>query len=241
MSNLPQKIEYIRGELDIFGEENPASVVNLVTDMVKKRAIEAQLAKPEYFRLDERELYDQLGKDGLHPNPTDNLLRLRFWAEYDKSMVRGSKKIVMANVIGGICSKEYFYGRYLKDPSRVAWMLCPMISYESKMKEALDVSIMKMRKIMDLDPWKNGKLDTKLLDIQIKLMKIFDDRVSGGVVQKSIQTNVNLNADAVDSIENISMEQLRERVKDAKRKREEPIEADARVLPGGASAVREDS
>ena len=55
----------------------------------------------------------------------------------------------MMRVIAGICTYEYFHRRYMKTPSKVAWLLCPPTGYVVKTNEALEFGLEQLQDILD--------------------------------------------------------------------------------------------
>lgn len=194
--------------LTIFEAENPHSVINKVTPAVARDFLLAKDSKPELFNLDEKQLLRTLRRDYNPPTPTDHRLRMKFWFEYDRS-AEAQEKMTMANVYANVCSLELFQEAFIKNPAKVAWLLCPPASYEIKVQEALGFGLDRMRDILEMDTVDpvTGKFNVQLAKLQKDIVQMLDLRIKGGIVQKvetkSVQMNINaateeLSQDALD-------------------------------------------
>lgn len=201
--------------ISIFNRDEPRSIVNLVPPAIAKAFEEIQWEKPEYFEMDEQELYKALSKDNKRPTATDNRLRIKFWMEYEYAQTYYKKKIDMVRVVAGICPIDYFYNKYVKSPSRIAWMLTPPISYEMKTREALDFGLDQLRDLLEQShELPGGRVDTKLAELKMKVVAMLDMRVKGAIVQKTMNLHATGKAAAqavADSIVQPTMEQLEAR------------------------------
>lgn len=188
------------GLVELWSRSDDRAVINLVPPAVGAALLEAGKARPDLFQRDERDLYKQLRGDNKQPTATDNRIRLRFWDEYDRAQGEVGK-MNMSGVFAGVCTREYFYGRYLQNPEKVAWMACPPASYEVKMEEALAFGIEQLRDILDLpvvSPY-NGKYDVKLGELKAKIVAMLDVRVKGATIQRVENRNMNLNISTSDA------------------------------------------
>lgn len=188
------------GPVELWNRTDERAVINLVPPAVAAALLEAGKARPDLFQRDERDLWKQLRSDNKQPTATDNRVRLRFWDEYERAQGEVGK-MNMSVVFSGVCTREYFYGRYLQNAEKVAWMACPPASYEVKMEEALAFGIEQLRDILDLplvSPY-NGKYDVKLGELKAKIVAMLDVRVKGATIQKVEQRNMNLNISTTDT------------------------------------------
>jgi len=176
--------------IDLFNRADERAIINLVPPQVQSAMLDSAKRRPDLFNLDEKSLYKTLKQEECTPTPTDNRLRLAFWMEYDRAQTT-VKDMVMTNVVSGVCTRDYFYGNYLKHPEKISWLLCPIVSYEVKMREALDFGIDRLRDILEL-PYidEKGRINTKILDLQAKIISMLDQRVKGSVLQKNMNLNV---------------------------------------------------
>lgn len=177
----------------MMDETNPRSLVNLVTENIAEALKDAIRAIPDFFGIDEREVYQKLRANGTPPSPTDNMLRLRFWYEYDQAQTNLTPKMGVGKVFAGVCT-DLTYARLWKNPYKVAWMVCPPVGYNTKLDEILDFGMDRMRDIMAMDPHcpKTGKLNARILELQAKLFVMMDQRKHGVATQKIEQRSLNM-------------------------------------------------
>lgn len=186
-------------EISVSDEQNPRSVVNLVPPSVSERLKQHVFEHPELFDKDEHTLHKYLRAQERTPSPLDNRLRLKWWMEYDRVQARGEAQMNMVNVLAGLCSRELFYGHYLKNPNKCAWLLCPPTGYMVKAEEALEFGLEQLRDILDLPHVNYGKVDTKLADLKLKIVALLDTRVQGAIVQKNVNVNLGAQAKGIDN------------------------------------------
>lgn len=221
MSQLPALTENRRPEFSLADRADKMSIINLVPDAVGQAIEDALFTQEELFHKEERELWKELRSREQTPSPLDNRLRLKFWTEYDRVLGAGGKQMIMANVLGGLCSKELFYKKYLTHPHKVAWLVCPPTDYLTKASEALEFGLEQLRDILDM-PHKIGegttaKLDAKLAEIKLKIITLLDARVRGAVVQKTM--NINASIGAVKGVaEANTVEDLERQLKELRRR-----------------------
>lgn len=216
--NLPASPELQGAKTAIeITSDNPRSVVNISPKSIVDAVARAMAEIPEYFELDERRLYNKLRADACTPNPTDNRLRIKFWQEYESAQEAG-RRIILGNVVAGVCTQAVL-NHYLKNPRKVAWLLTPPASYVTVAEEALTFGLERMRDILEMDPMgPDGKLNTKLMELQAKIVTMLDNRLKGGVVQRVEQKTVGLNIStsskevAAMAME-MSMDEIEKRIK----------------------------
>lgn len=169
----------------IWAQDDSRSVVRLAPDSIQRKMLEIP---DEYKNLDEPGL-----RKLIQPTATDNQLRISFWLEYDRVQREFAPKMEMIAILRGIISEDYFYSRYVKDPKRLAWVLIPPKSYTVKLTEMLELGLERMRDILAMDPKESGKLNTKLLELQVKVAQAMDMRLNGAIAQKLEIENKNTN------------------------------------------------
>ena len=197
---------------DAFDRTNEAAIINLVPNGTCAALLEAQKKEPRLFDLDEEELYKLLRIEGRGPTASDNRLRLTFWLEVERARAEGTR-VQMNRVYAGVCDGGYFFGKFLKSPSRVAWLLTPVQSYERRLEEGLEYGITKLRAILDQDAGKN----VKLMELQAKIVMMFDMRLKGGHTQRMESKTLNINVSdkkAIEAAENLSIESLERKIKE---------------------------
>jgi hypothetical protein len=209
-------------EIMFWDRNNPRSLVNLVPPLAAKK-LEAARLDPYVAEIldiyDESQMVKELRDIGYGPTATDNRLRLKFWVEYDYAQSNNLKQLDVKRIVAGICSQAFFYTRYLDQPRKVAWLLCPPSGYMAKSEEALTYGLGQLRELLEMphiDPH-TGKLDTKLGELKLKIVALLDQRVKGAVVQKSMNLHAVTGAQAYKSLtgamEKPSMDDLESRLK----------------------------
>lgn len=217
----------------MYDTENPRSLINLLRPTIREKVQEALFEEAALFEMDEGQLYKKLRERQLSITATDNRLRLKFWMEYDHCQSVCSNEIDMMRVIAGICTYEYFHRRYMKTPSKVAWLLCPPTGYVVKANEALEFGLEQLRDILDQPHvLPGGKVDTKLGELKLKIIQMLDVRVKGAPVQRIVQANLNTNAIAssvTQTITPMAIESLEKELRSLE-KREKELQNGQTVL-----------
>lgn len=235
MSDTLPEVAELKREVSISDKDNPLSLVNMLPPAMAASLDELLFTNPEYFELDEQELYKYLKNENKQPTPTDNRLRLQFWYEYDQAS-RTGRKITAAGIANGIVTKEYFTNRIIKSPSKLAWIMCPPTGYMVKANEALEFGLEQLRSILDLPETINGKPDYKLAEIKMKIVTLLDQRVRGAIVQKieskEIRMNMNVSQRDVKKLaESMTAEEMDVRIKKLQQEMgEQPLEVKANVV-----------
>lgn len=210
MAPLERQEHTVPKDIELFDEKAVNSVVNLVSDVVREAVIRTARERPDLFLMDERELFKTLSKEKSRPGPTDNRLRIKFWDEYERTHFRNSEfsaknKMDMTYVFSGVCTKHYFYNKYVKNAKKMAWLLSPPSGYTAKMQEMLAFGIEQFRDILDLPHFEcdsegdimPGTINTKLLGIKAKIVGMVQERLEGSVMQKTMSVNFNASAKQV--------------------------------------------
>lgn len=171
----------------VWDKDDSRSVLRLAPESIQRRMLEI----PEELRfVDEPAL-----RKRIKPTPTDNQLRISFWLEYDRVQREMAKQMEMTSIIRGIISEDYFYNVYVKNPERLAWMLIPPKSYTVKLTDMLEVGLDQLRETLELPHIEGGKVNTKLLELKLKITAMMDLRLNGAIAQKVQieQKNMNMN------------------------------------------------
>lgn len=176
----------------------PRSPINLSNATMQEKIKAAAAAEPELFELDEANLYDALKKSKRTPTATDNRIRLAFWNEYNRCLASGRHEMDPFYIFSGICVRNYFYNQYLMQPHRVAWMMCMPVSYEVSAREALSYGMERMRQYLSIDPTYvdakgNVGVNTRLMELQAKIVTMLDNRIHGAATQRIEQKSLSIN------------------------------------------------
>jgi hypothetical protein len=209
--------------LDLWDRTEERAVLNLVPNGVQAAFLDASRRAPDLFQRDERDLFKELRSREETPSPTDNRLRLAFWLEYDRAQMN-AKRMEMLSVYTGICTKQYFFSKYLLHPGKVAWLLCPPADYETKMAEGLSFATDQMRQILEMDhTLATGGVNFKLLELKTKIWALMDLRSKGAHTQKIETKSMNLHVSTTDkglaqAMTENSMEAMDRRLKELDRR-----------------------
>ncbi len=166
---------------------------------------------PDIFKLSERQLITRMNNAGFEVSSTENLLRNRFWLEYDHAVTGGFPKIRLPEVIRGICSFKFFRETFLSNQYLVAFLMLPPINFKTKQEETLMYGLDKMRAILDLPTVDAaGNIDTKILRAQMGVYQILEKRVQGENMQKIAHAHALLPMSPSDTkeVDQISEEQM---------------------------------
>lgn len=173
--------KFLATEVDgLFNTENPESLVNRTQGRVR----EAILSVPhDLLSLDEATL-----RKRVCPSATLNSLRIKFWHEYHEACAL-DVKIVNRRLWINICTDFHFYKNVLPSKPSMAWILCPLRSYEDKIQDVLERCLAKMGDILEAPITKINKdgkevLDTAAANVVLKTYKLMDDRVHGAAIQR---------------------------------------------------------
>ncbi len=192
---IPEPHQNLLGNL--FDPGSPASLASLLPPGLGGRLLDSLYKDPDLFPLlgDEDGLISFLSQKYRYLTPaTDCRLRMSFWLEYERAIAE-SEKMVVRNVHSLVCDDRTFYRLFATCPGRTAFLLCRPVKYEEQVKEMLAHGLRRYRQILDRSvDLPNGKIDHKLLAIQVKIVAMMDMRLHGAPTQKVQQLNVNVDA-----------------------------------------------
>lgn len=208
----------------IFDKQYKRSLYNISPRKFQDLIDEIVPLEKRLFGMDEDSLLKEMAQAGKSPHITDGRLRTKFWIEYDTAQVE-NKDIRIAAVVGRVCSQEYFYGTYAKDPYRLAYLLCIPTDYETQLDETLHFSMREVREILampNMIETDGGPLpNMKLLELKTKIHFMVESRKMGSVIQRAEQKSLNMNytggiaaGDVANAIEGQSMKEIEERLKE---------------------------
>lgn len=227
LANQPDELPIDTPGIEVWDELNPRSVINLLPDYAKSAMLTLKNDYPQYVDVEEGGLRTRLRDEKRQINPTDHRLRYQFWIEYDNVQRFGMKHMVLGRVCRGVCSDGYFRKTYLKEPYKLAWMLCPPTHYLTKVTEALDFATAKLREILELPvEKKNGKIDYSLVKIQMAIQKQLDAQATNrepgpGAQHIHIHNAPSATASQItDAATKISEQVLHEQIRDMRTRNE---------------------
>lgn len=147
----------------------------------------------EYLNVDESILLERF-KEELNWEPTmiTETLRLNFWLEYDRvAFSKAETMMNMSNIYLGVCARAY-WAKIVHQPHIVAFILSRPIGYEHTYESLQQLSNRKFHQILSLPVKEGGKLNIKLLELQMKAAAMVDLRNKGGYINRSETKNVTL-------------------------------------------------
>lgn len=166
-------------ELSFFDETNPRSVVNLLPPAVGLQVRRLWRSEDGYLLgLSEYDLFKELRNKGRQPQAVDNMLRVKFWLEYDRCQETGDPSMVMTHVTSRLIGRESFYKYFLTDPKRLAWMLCPSTDYRASMDEALSFGVLRIRKFFEDTDFEDLR-GARDLSAFLAAFRMLDERLNG--------------------------------------------------------------
>ena len=181
-----------------FDLSDPRSVPNLLPDAWKK-AISS--LDERWFTYHERHL-----RKRCKPDRVDNVLRNRFWAEYQRAHDTGGVMSVSA-IMAGVTYDDYLRKVILAKPAKLAWIVRPPVAMVFTQEEALQEGIYQLREALSRydDPdflyitttkeyagskgkaaWKQvtRKVNTPVLAELRKIVESLSVRVQGAITQQ---------------------------------------------------------
>lgn len=183
--------------ISVLDEENKFSLINLVPPAFADRM---RLIPRDYFSYSESRLHDE-----VKPDDTLNKLKLRFWDEWQTSILAGvTAKVSITAVYYGVCTEEYFSEQVLSSPKNMAWVLTPPTDYVLTMRDILRQGLGRLREIIQLPiitheliigkagPLKDAKgeylrktvIHRGVITEIRQIVQLLSDRVHGAVVQR---------------------------------------------------------
>lgn len=207
--------------LSFFDQDDPLSLVNILPGVVAQRVQQLRDSPKGYLlNLDETALYRELQLAGFNPKAVDNLLRVKFWTEYERAVGCGEPVMRVSSIIGRTISRETFYKFYITDYLRFSWMLCPPINYTESLHETLLVGVQKLRNFMDnVDLSKDTAISARKLGQFLTVFRLIEERLYGvkispGRVPYIPKTPVS--AEDKKVIDELVMDNIEEKLKRAK-------------------------
>ena len=195
----------------VFDHTNPESVYGRAPQAVR----DAMDSIPEYLH---KWSFKQLEKKHGHRiTQRDQMLKVKFWQEYQHALDLGATMSPSA-IIRGICASDYFYKILLKTPWLLMWLLHPLPNYEASMLAGLHKSTAELLKILELPLVDDkGRANSVAINAKIKVHQIMENRVMGlapqtvNINQKTLQVNARTEADPLSlGAENIDKMNLSE-------------------------------
>ena len=229
---VPYKKHHEIQDVVLLDDKNPRSVLNLLPKAFAQKVRDVMKTHPDHFNLEEGELYGRLRERNTKPTGTDDILRLKFWIEYERVQSFNLEQMNLSYICSGVCEFKYFTDYWMRSPHRVAWLVCPPINYSARLDEMQNEGLRAMSEIMR-EPMRDsssGKLNFKLMDMKLKIYNIVVNRKDamevhtaplGGKQENSqnVQVNIGLNLEkdsskVISAIEGSNMEAMEKRLND---------------------------
>lgn len=139
IENLPKT----RREIALFDIENPRALGALVPDEMRvQMRLMAESDQGHLLGSVEYALRRELIRNNKEPTALDNRLRMQFWLEFDRTMLAPNfRQMDLTMVTGRLITKEHFYKQYIKDHFKLAWLLCPPLTYAMRIEETICYAI----------------------------------------------------------------------------------------------------
>lgn len=167
--------------LSILDEKNEMSLVNLVAEEERKFHSKIRGLDFELLEIDESDL-----RERVNPTSMDNRIRMAFWYEVDLA-IRSETKVNLSRIHAGLMARETFMKRYLGSDLRFAWMIRMLPTYEAILQEGVFAGLAQVRKMLDAPLYdENGKFVNANAKTVIAATKMFQDRLQGSVIQRSV-------------------------------------------------------
>lgn len=145
---------------------------------------------------------------GYTMQPNDSRLKHAFWLEYNNACA-DDRMMDFRNVHALISSDEVFYNTFLRKPFMAPYLITRPAFYEASLKEMLYHGMDQLRLVLD-EPHvdESGKINTKLLEIKLKVVSMIDLRLHGAPTQRLHQINQNVNGPGLPSPQAKDLTQL---------------------------------
>lgn len=221
---------------EFWDQKSPRCGISRMSEGYAETFLRTRQIEPTLFDMNEDELSEDLASRDESPSQVTGILRMKFWLEYERAS-GDDTHFYMQNVYDGVCGETSFRG-IIRNPYKLAWILCPPINYLAVLDEMLQLGLKRRREALAKDPSKTcvkGGFDTKLAELQHKITLSLEERKHGAVAQKieqttrelSVQAKLDVPASEVQNIlENMSPDQVRAELEE-RRKRKAAIEVKA--------------
>jgi hypothetical protein len=189
VSGSPQIIDYtseiLRNPIDTQ-DVTARSALSLLPEE-EQFIVEQHIKRsPDLFGMSELVLTNRMRTAGYQVSSTENLLRNKFWLEYDHAVIGSFPRIRLIEVIRGVCSFKFFRETLLGNQYMVAYLMLPPMNFKAKQEETLLFSLDRLRAVLDLPIHKlNGDIDMNVVKAQMGVYQIIERRVQGEVIQKT--------------------------------------------------------
>jgi hypothetical protein len=144
------------------------------------------------------------------PCQVDQLLRVSFWDEVNTALAE-NRAISENNIWKGVCSNTYWFKVRDEWAMKMAYVLCPLMSYSKANKLGMHLGQKALIDILNASPYEvdragNKKFNVKIAALQLHAYNTVQDRVHGKAVQRIQTHNTNESKKDKESIEDLQKE-----------------------------------
>jgi hypothetical protein len=180
-------------EIDVLTIDNPKALINLIPKGYREIILETvhhgdmQEFYAMYLLGDSQKLDKK-----VNPSKIDHALRYNLWTQYYQALETGAPNLSMNRVCAGVTTLTTF--DHIIRSRRLFWLLLPPTDYTVANRRAFERSLDRLHQILDLDPVNEvtGKVNTSLINLQIKIHAILDARLNGPIAQRHEITTKNV-------------------------------------------------
>lgn len=213
--------------LSIIDQSDPRSVIRMAPTSIQEALVKLEEEHPDWIGVSEQELIDRMGGNMVKIPPSVHIMRMNFWNEYNRATLHGKPKMEQGAITDSSHYTGVFY-RAIKNPRFLAWIVCIPDQLKHMQEEGLYAAMRELRSILDIPNTNSkGQVNTKVLEMKVKVYALLDARIHGGFTQKVENKTLNINTnmkDVVAGIQQVSAEELDKRLEQfmaAKEKKEQ--------------------
>jgi hypothetical protein len=173
-------------EYPIFPEDGPDSLYSKTDHMehFSKVLLRLKEEAPELLEMTEENLIDI-----VKPTPAVRQARITLWEEY--SLAKQNRRRMVHSMMHRGTSAKWMAKYVWSENKKLAFLICPPVSYATQLKEAHDLGLKKIREIIASKITDDeGNLLPRSADVVLKAFAVLDIRLKGAVVQKIDQRTI---------------------------------------------------
>lgn len=143
------------------------------------------------------------------PVQIDQLLRVSFWDEVNTAIAE-SRPVSERKIWTGVCSNTYWNKVRDELEWKMAYILCPLMSYSKANKLGLHLGQKAMLEILNASPYTGSgekkAFNPKIAQLQLQAYQALQDRMFGKAVQRLQTHNTNESVANKESLEELQKE-----------------------------------
>lgn len=171
-----------------------------------------------------------LGQEELKENAKfsdyEEMLRISFWEEYRRA-VRMGTKMTLANIYGGICTKNRFE-ICCKNSFKLAFLIQPPKEVQVALEHLLDIGLDEMKSILRATIYdKKGNIEPRMAHVKLKVLEMVMARRRGVLTTRSevVSKNLNVNIDKTPNNKTLTLDEINAKIKELESGGQKAIEA----------------